>query len=171
MTRVLSITIALLLTTAPAVAQTESGRVIAIEGLYTAVLADGRRVGLTGLDVRGLTDVEAARLRAAIEVYLLDRDVEFRDVYRTGFGKLAGAPVWRSYDVVGTLLRGGYARFNRYGVTASRAARWESYAGAARTRRTGVWAAVATPSTRILRTPQATLQGVYRGPVFPVGGT
>lgn len=131
----------------------EAGTVVGFEGVGTLVLLDGRRVGILGIDITGFNQAQTDRALAWLEVFVLDRTVEFRETYKTGFGAVAGVPIWNRKDVVGSLLRIGAVKMNGTGISDRRRAYWAEQVEFAKQRQYGIWRQ-APPSVIIRQTKQ-----------------
>ena len=132
----------------------EVGRVVAVNGVSFLVLEDGREVGVLGIDVTGLSQAEHRRAKAWMEVMVLERTVEFREQYKTGFGRVAGVPVWNEIDVTGTLLKMGLVRLEKTRVTQARLKYWQQQVQVAQKSKLGLWKnykEVETPQVRAVR--------------------
>ena len=129
----------LILVLQSAVSGAETGRVVAVQGVTWLKLEDGREIGVLGIDVKGLTETEHERAKKWMEVFLLGRTVEFRDTYRTGFGRVAGIPVWNQKDVVGSLIVLGMVKQNPLGVPPKWANRWQRLQQNAKSANRGLW--------------------------------
>lgn len=128
----------------------EVGTVVALQGATVLELSDGRTVALAGVDVTGLDAKQHERLVKWLEVYVLDRQVSFHYVKRTGMGRVMAVPVWRKHDIVGTLLQQGLVKLDPPNVPPARLAVWREYSLAAKTKRLGIWA-VSVPARAVVR--------------------
>jgi len=142
----------------------EAGTVVGVQGVSMLLLADGRQVGILGVDIKGFDREQEARARAWIEVFLLDRTVEFRYSRKTQFGGIAAMPVWNKKDVVGSLIRIGVVRLDASSAPPAALARWQGYAVAAQRAKRGVW----NKTAQRVRISPPVQTHVYRQPAFPV---